>query len=156
MLGSRYHVDAMTCQQLIRLLKDCKILGRKITLVDIDLIFVVKAKGSTRASRQINFEEFLAVLMKIAAVFYARGKNHRRIASKPEVALSSKPFFRLLFNHVLPFAQRWPKDEFRQVCAFLAHLMCSSRTVASWSQYQHNSARPDRNTKKSPMQLVGH
>lgn len=74
MLGSKGHIDEMSNQQLLRLMKDCKILGHGTPLgrAEIDIIFVVEAKGySTKKKIQkFNFSDFLGALMKIASAFY--------------------------------------------------------------------------------------
>lgn len=69
----------MEGKQFAKLIKDIKILDKKVTATDIDLIF---AKIKDKAARRISFDEFMNGLDLVAQRKGLTGKQIREIVSQ--------------------------------------------------------------------------
>ncbi|KAK9810553.1 hypothetical protein WJX73_000223 [Symbiochloris irregularis] len=61
--GSRQQLDELDGAKFSKLCRDCKLLGRNLTTIDVDLIF---ASSKPQGQRKVDFDQFLLALSKMA------------------------------------------------------------------------------------------
>jgi len=78
--------DTMDGKAFVKLAKDCKLLDKKLTTTDVDLIF---SKVKERTVRRINLNQFMDALQQFAT---KKGVDVNEVAGK--VAASQGPILR--------------------------------------------------------------
>nr|CCA19098.1 hypothetical protein PITG_02113 [Albugo laibachii Nc14] len=101
--GGNLQVDLMKAHQFTKLLQDCQLLNK---VVKLEIMSMISKCEINNGKAQINFEEFLNLITRIAKL--ARAKDFKCVqhCNNEEEAL-----YRLVFDQILPRASRWPKEQ---------------------------------------------
>ncbi|GLE05140.1 hypothetical protein PINS_up014128 [Pythium insidiosum] len=103
--GDCLELEYIRAHQFNKLLRDAQVLGSSggLTAAMADIIYTSETKGKPHSIGKMNYDEFLNALVKVAV---ARQCKHPRqlLGTADEEAL----FQRLVVDHILPLASRWP------------------------------------------------
>ncbi|KAL4160725.1 hypothetical protein PRNP1_001287 [Phytophthora ramorum] len=114
--GDSMELECLKAHQFNKLLRDSRVLGGHLTPAMVDIIYTSETKGRQQGSGKMNYEEFLDALVKVARA--ANTKGNRANCSTSKLLCDSEEedelFQRLVMNHILPLASRWPTNTWSQ------------------------------------------
>lgn len=106
--GDSMELECLKAHQFNKLLRDSRVFGGHLTPAMVDIIYTSETKGKLQTSGKMNYEEFLNALVKVARAANTKGNR----ASTSRLLCDSEEedalFQRLVMEHILPLASRWP------------------------------------------------
>ncbi|KAG7390093.1 hypothetical protein PHYPSEUDO_008796 [Phytophthora pseudosyringae] len=123
--GDSMELECLKAHQFNRLLRDSRVFGGYLTPAMVDIIYTSETKGKLQASGKMNYEEFLNALVKVARAAHTKGNRANCSTSKLlcDSDEEDELFQRLVMDHILPLASRWP--------------------TSTWSQHTQRLRRPE-------------
>lgn len=122
-------ITNLNIYQWLHMLRDCDIVGtepHQLPRAEAEIMYrqelgvtapsvpahkiQLRQKPKTPRSFTLKYENFLGALMKVAARVYSKKRRVPQSSARAGHA-SSKAFYRLLFNYLLPSASRWLRDD---------------------------------------------
>ncbi|RLN06290.1 hypothetical protein BBJ28_00008850 [Nothophytophthora sp. Chile5] len=115
--GDSMELECLKAHQFNKLLRDSRVFGGHLTPAMVDIIYTSETKGKPQASAKMNYDEFLNALVKVARAAHARG-NRSSSTSTSKILRDSEEedalFQRLVMEHILPLASRWPTSSWEE------------------------------------------
>ncbi|GMF17009.1 unnamed protein product [Phytophthora fragariaefolia] len=114
--GDSMELECLKAHQFNKLLRDSRVFGGHLTPAMVDIIYTSETKGRLQTSGKMNYEEFLNALVKVARAAHTKG--NRASCSSSKLLCDSEEedelFQRLVMDHILPLASRWPTSTWLQ------------------------------------------
>ncbi|KAK1934232.1 hypothetical protein P3T76_011435 [Phytophthora citrophthora] len=114
--GDSMELECLKAHQFNKLLRDSRVFGGYLTPAMVDIIYTAETKGRAQATGKMNYEEFLNALVKVARAAHTKG--NRANSSSSKLLCNSEEedelFQKLVVEHVLPLASRWPTNTWLQ------------------------------------------
>ncbi|KAJ0399671.1 hypothetical protein ATCC90586_003572 [Pythium insidiosum] len=103
--GDCLELEYIRAHQFNKLLRDSQVLGGSggLTAAMADIIYTSETKGKPHSIGKMNYDEFLNALVKVAVARQCK-QPRQLLGADEEEAL----FQRLVVDHILPLASRWP------------------------------------------------
>ncbi|KAI9998034.1 hypothetical protein PInf_002368 [Phytophthora infestans] len=80
----------------------------------VDIIYTSETKGKPQTSGKMNYEEFLNALVKVARAAHIKGNRANSSKLLCDSDKEDELFQRLMTEHILPLAARWPTNTWLQ------------------------------------------
>ncbi|GMF18780.1 unnamed protein product [Phytophthora lilii] len=114
--GDSMELECLKAHQFNKLLRDSRVFGGHLTPAMVDIIYTSETKGKQQTSGKMNYEEFLNALVKVARAAHTKGNRANGTASKIlcDSEEEDELFQRLVMEHILPLASRWPTNTWLQ------------------------------------------
>ncbi|KAG1705216.1 hypothetical protein DVH05_004148 [Phytophthora capsici] len=108
--GDCMELECLKAHQFNKLLRDSRVFGGYLTPAMVDIIYTSETKGRAQASGKMNYEEFLNALVKVARAAHTKGNRAKCSTSKLlcDNEEEDELFQKLIVEHILPLASRWP------------------------------------------------
>ncbi|EGZ24696.1 hypothetical protein PHYSODRAFT_486062 [Phytophthora sojae] len=114
--GDSMELECLKAHQFNKLLRDSRVFGGHLTPAMVDIIYTSETKGRLQTSGKMNYEEFLNALVKVARAAHTKGNRANCSSSKLlcDSEEEDELFQRLVMDHILPLASRWPTSTWLQ------------------------------------------
>ncbi|OWZ21715.1 hypothetical protein PHMEG_0003683 [Phytophthora megakarya] len=112
--GDSMELENLKAHQFNKLLRDSRVFGGHLTPAMVDIIYTSESKRP-QTSGKMNYEEFLNALVKVARAAQMKGNRANWDSSKLLCDSEEDELFqRLVTEHILPLASRWPTNDWHQ------------------------------------------
>lgn len=112
--GDSMELEYLKAHQFNKLLRDSRVYGGHLTPAMVDIIYTSETKGKPQTSGKMNYEEFLNALVKVARAAHTKGNRANSSKLLCDSDKEDELFQRLMTEHILPLAARWPTNTWLQ------------------------------------------
>ncbi|KAL3672412.1 hypothetical protein V7S43_003096 [Phytophthora oleae] len=114
--GDSMELECLKAHQFNKLLRDSRVFGGYLTPAMVDIIYTSETKGRLQTSGKMTYEEFLNALVKVARAAHTKGNRANCSTSKLlcDSEEEDELFQKLVVEHILPLASRWPTNTWLQ------------------------------------------
>ncbi|KAG2782356.1 hypothetical protein PC129_g11986 [Phytophthora cactorum] len=112
--GDSMELECLKAHQFNKLLRDSRVFERHLTPAMVDIIYTSETKGKPQTSGKMNYEEFLNALVKVARAAHTKGNRANSSKLLCDSDEEDELFQRLVMDHILPLAARWPTNTWLQ------------------------------------------